>query len=87
MPPEYGPMATETWDLARCTHATSCGCGCCSVRESRSGAPVNQAGEHSAYAAQEKPDFESPVLPSYSIPKALIRVRFASAIVRSDPTG
>ena len=32
-------------------------------------------------------DFDRPVLPSYSMPKALMRERFASAIVRSDPTG
>ena len=35
-------------------------------------------------AAQENSDVESPVLPSYSMPKALIRERFASAIVRFD---
>ena len=40
-----------------------------------------------AQAAQENSDVESPVLPSYSMPKALIRERFASAIVRSDATG
>jgi hypothetical protein len=37
----------------------------------------------SVQAAQENSDVESPVLPSYSMPKALIRERFASAIVRS----
>ena len=37
--------------------------------------------------AQENSDVDSPVLPSYSIPKALICDRLASAIVRSDPTG
>src|SRR4051795_581614 len=45
------------------------------------------AGAITDQAAQENPDFESPVLPSYSMPKALIRERFASAIVRSEPTG
>ena len=37
-----------------------------------------------AQAAQENSDVDSPVLPSYSMPNALIRERFASAIVRSD---
>jgi hypothetical protein len=32
-------------------------------------------------------DFDNPVFPSYSMPYALIRDRFASAIVRSDPAG
>ena len=45
------------------------------------------AGRSSGQAAQENSDVERPVFPSYSIPKALIRERFASAIVRSDATG
>src|SRR3954469_8969118 len=47
-------------------------------------APRRRGGDH---AAQENSDVESPVLPSYEIPKALICDRFASAIVRSEPTG
>jgi hypothetical protein len=38
-------------------------------------------------AVHEKSDFDNPVFPSYSMPKALILDRVASAIVRSDPTG
>src|SRR5439155_27388226 len=40
-----------------------------------------------AHAVQENSDVESPVLPSYSMPKALMRERFASAIVRLEPAG
>ena len=49
--------------------------------------PGRAPGRSCAQAAQENSDVESPVLPSYSMPKALIRERFASAIVRFDPTG
>lgn len=40
-----------------------------------------------SHALQENSDVESPVLASYWIPNALIRDRFASAIVRLEPTG
>ena len=40
-----------------------------------------------AQAAQENADVDSPVLPSYSMPKALIRDRVASATVSSEPAG
>ena len=49
--------------------------------------PLASAVAITAQAAQEKPDFESPVLPSYWMPNALMRERFASAIVRSEATG
>ena len=38
-------------------------------------------------AVHAKSALDNPVFPSYSIPKPLIRDDFASAIVRSDPTG
>ena len=40
-----------------------------------------------AYAAQENCDDEKPALPSYSMPKALIRERVALEIVSSEPAG
>ena len=45
------------------------------------------SGAEAISAPRRTRDVESPVLPSYSIPNALICERLASAIVRSDPTG
>jgi hypothetical protein len=41
----------------------------------------------SGQADQEKSEVDRPVLPSYRMPKASIRERRASAIVRLDPAG
>jgi hypothetical protein len=40
-----------------------------------------------AQAAQANSDAEMPVFPSYSMPKALIFERFASAALNSDEAG
>src|SRR6185295_18257963 len=53
-------------------------------RRRRASGPIGRRGDH---AAQANSDVERPVLPSYWIPNALIRERFASAIVRSLPAG
>jgi uncharacterized membrane protein YeaQ/YmgE (transglycosylase-associated protein family) len=57
------------------------------LRCSASAAACPGAETITGQAAQANSDFERPVLPSYSMPKALICDRVASAAVNSDATG
>jgi hypothetical protein len=56
-------------------------------RETYAARPLPLRERSCTHAAQENCDVERPVLPSYWMPKALIRDRRASAIVRFDATG